>query len=83
MSLQTQTINDVEQSPSTTLPSNRLKCTLLKKYRTESFGFQVNGRNAVKGNHAVSSVSKNSIADLAGLKLNLVFVDFCFRFLKA
>ena len=50
--------------------ANSRKCKLLKKFDTESFGFQVNGKTNLKGNHAVSLVSKNSCADLAGLKLN-------------
>jgi C-terminal processing protease CtpA/Prc len=46
------------------------KCTLLKKSKNESFGFQVNGKTNIKGNHSVSSVLKKSCADLAGLKVD-------------
>ncbi len=39
------------------------KCTILKKSKNESFGFQVNGKTNLKGNHSVSSVLKKSCAD--------------------
>lgn len=49
---------------------NYKKCLMQRKFKNESFGFQVNGKTNQNGSHMISLVHKNSIADIAGLQVN-------------